>query len=36
MMQKTIRLNLLDERYLHLDREDEPWSVNVEIRVELG
>jgi hypothetical protein len=29
-------VHLLDERYLHLDREDEPWSVNVEIRVELG
>jgi NRPS condensation-like uncharacterized protein len=27
-------LNVLDELYLHLDREDEPWSVHVEIRVE--
>jgi NRPS condensation-like uncharacterized protein len=30
----TTRLNVLDELYLHLDREDEPWSVHVEIRVE--
>jgi NRPS condensation-like uncharacterized protein len=28
------RLNVLDELYLHLDREDEPWSVHLEIRVE--
>ncbi len=28
------RLNTLDELYLHLDREDEPWSVHVEIRTE--
>ena len=26
-------LNILDELYLHLDREDEPWSVHVEMRV---
>jgi NRPS condensation-like uncharacterized protein len=27
-------LNILDELYLHLDRDDEPWSVHVELRVE--
>jgi NRPS condensation-like uncharacterized protein len=27
-------LNILDELYLHLDREDEPWSVQVEVGVE--
>jgi NRPS condensation-like uncharacterized protein len=31
---ETARLNVLDELYLHLDREDEPWSVHLEIRVE--
>src|SRR3954471_14392919 len=31
---KSARLNVLDELYLHLDREDEPWSVHLEIRVE--
>jgi NRPS condensation-like uncharacterized protein len=30
----TAPLNVLDELYLHLDREDEPWSVHLEIRVE--
>src|SRR3954452_23217516 len=30
----TARLNLLDELYLHLDRDDEPWSVHLEIEVE--
>jgi NRPS condensation-like uncharacterized protein len=30
---RTTPLNVLDELYLHLDREDEPWSVHVEIRV---
>jgi NRPS condensation-like uncharacterized protein len=30
----TARLNVLDELYLHLDREEEPWSVHVEIRAE--
>jgi NRPS condensation-like uncharacterized protein len=29
----TTRLNTLDELYLHLDRDDEPWSVHVEVRV---
>jgi hypothetical protein len=23
-------LNILDEFYLHLDRQDEPWSVHLE------
>jgi NRPS condensation-like uncharacterized protein len=32
----TARLNLLDELYLHLDREEEPWSVHLEIQVEGG
>lgn len=32
-MQAT-RLNILDELYLHLDRDEEPWTVHVEIRVE--
>src|SRR3954454_23026051 len=27
-------LNLLDELYLHLDREDEPWTVHLEIQAE--
>jgi NRPS condensation-like uncharacterized protein len=31
---QTARLNVLDELYLHLDREDEPWSVHLEIRAE--
>jgi NRPS condensation-like uncharacterized protein len=31
---ETTRLNILDELYLHLDREDEPWTVHLEIRVE--
>jgi NRPS condensation-like uncharacterized protein len=30
----TTRLNVLDELYLHLDREEEPWSVHLELRVE--
>src|SRR3954471_6341314 len=29
---ETARLNVLDELYLNLDREDEPWSVHLEIR----
>jgi NRPS condensation-like uncharacterized protein len=33
-MPTTTPLNVLDELYLHLDREDEPWSVHVEIRVD--
>jgi NRPS condensation-like uncharacterized protein len=33
-MPTTTPLNILDELYLHLDREDEPWSVHLEIRVE--
>jgi NRPS condensation-like uncharacterized protein len=31
---QTTELNVLDELYLHLDREDEPWSVHIEIRVD--
>jgi NRPS condensation-like uncharacterized protein len=31
---ETVRLNVLDELYLHLDREEEPWTVHLEIRVE--
>src|SRR2546423_3010429 len=31
---ETARLNVLDELYMHLDREDEPWSVHLEIRVD--
>jgi NRPS condensation-like uncharacterized protein len=27
-------LNILDQLYLHLDREDEPWSVHLEVGVE--
>ena len=30
----TAQLNILDELYLHLDREDEPWSVQLEAQVE--
>jgi NRPS condensation-like uncharacterized protein len=30
----TAQLNLLDELYLHLNRDDEPWSVHLEIQVE--
>src|SRR4051794_41366232 len=30
----TARLNLLDELYLHLNRDEEPWSVHLEIQVE--
>jgi NRPS condensation-like uncharacterized protein len=30
----TVGLNLLDELYLHLDREEEPWSVQLEAGVE--
>jgi NRPS condensation-like uncharacterized protein len=31
---QTTRLNVLDELYLHLDRDTEPWTVHLEIRVE--
>jgi hypothetical protein len=31
---RRTRLNTVDEFYLHLDREQEPWSVHVEIRVD--
>src|SRR5215207_9359190 len=30
----TIALNVLDELYLHLDRDTEPWSVQLEVGVE--
>jgi NRPS condensation-like uncharacterized protein len=30
----TVGLNLLDELYLHLDRDEEPWSVQLEAVVE--
>jgi NRPS condensation-like uncharacterized protein len=33
-MTTTTPLNVLDELFLHLDHEDEPWSVHVEVRVE--
>ena len=33
-MPTTTPLNVLDELYLHLDREDKPWSVHAEIRVD--
>jgi NRPS condensation-like uncharacterized protein len=28
---KTTELNVLDQLYLHLDRDDEPWSVHFEV-----
>jgi NRPS condensation-like uncharacterized protein len=34
LMPTTTPLNVLDELYLHLNRDDEPWSVHVEIRVD--
>jgi NRPS condensation-like uncharacterized protein len=33
-MLQTAKLNILDELYLHLDRDDEPWSVHLEVQVE--
>jgi NRPS condensation-like uncharacterized protein len=30
----TVPLNVLDELYLHLDRDEEPWSVQLEVGVE--
>jgi hypothetical protein len=33
-MPTTTPLNVLDELYLHLDRDDEPWTVHVEIRAD--
>ena len=30
----TAELNILDELYLHLDRDDEPWSVQLEVQAE--
>src|SRR5436190_23044854 len=31
---RTAELNELDQLYLHLDRDDEPWSVHLEVRVD--
>src|SRR4051794_7776397 len=31
---QTTELNVLDQLYLHLDRDDEPWSVHLEVSVE--
>src|SRR4051794_17197888 len=33
-MPERAQLNILDELYLHLDREDEPWSVHLEVQAE--
>src|SRR4051812_33365821 len=33
-MAGSARLNILDELYLHLDRDDEPWSVHLEVQAE--
>src|SRR4051812_4280819 len=33
MLQKA-QLNILDELYMHLDREDEPFSVHMEVQVD--
>jgi NRPS condensation-like uncharacterized protein len=33
-MAERAQLNILDELYLHLDREDEPWSVHLEVQAE--
>lgn len=33
-MPATASLNILDELYMHLDREDEPWGVHIEAEVE--
>ncbi len=30
----STELNILDQLYLHLDREDETWSVHLEVAVE--
>jgi len=32
----TVGLSSLDELYLHLDREEEPWSVHLEVSVAGG
>jgi hypothetical protein len=29
----TAELNVLDQLYLHMDREDEPWSVQFELEL---
>jgi NRPS condensation-like uncharacterized protein len=33
-MAERAQLNILDELYLHLNREDEPWSVHLEVQAE--
>src|SRR5215211_2309390 len=33
-MTTTAELNILDELYMHLDREDEPWSVHIEAQTD--
>jgi len=33
-MTTTAQLNILDELYMHLDREDEPWSVHIEAQMD--
>jgi NRPS condensation-like uncharacterized protein len=33
-MPGSTQLNILDELYLHLNRDDEPWSVQLEVQVE--
>src|SRR3954469_25148626 len=33
-MAERAQLNILDELYLHLDRDDEPWSVHLEVQAE--
>ncbi|MEA2479299.1 MAG: hypothetical protein QOJ07_1221 [Thermoleophilaceae bacterium] len=33
-MADSAELNLLDELYLHLNRDDEPWSVHLEVQAE--
>src|SRR4051794_41787392 len=33
-MAARARLNILDELYLHLNRDDEPWSVQLEVQAE--
>src|SRR3954468_16528045 len=33
-MAARAQLNILDELYLHLNRDDEPWSVQLEVQAE--
>ena len=32
----TAELNVLDQLYLHMDKEDEPWSVQFELELPGG